>query len=204
MQNNSRQQDKDQDEEQDEEQNEGNPACEGEAEIHEVEIVPAKKKGTPAAFAARHAYHRAVGLKNDKQVFELIVEEGLSTVGAAKRLGMDRASAYRCFHRQMRRLQELEPEEPEKRAHLRLEVEQHLRGILTAAKSQMDDPRHAVVALKTLEQLSRLWGLDKAPELEEAGDYSREEIAARVRLLSPSLEKHARAIEMALSAQGVK
>lgn len=174
------------------------PASGGASETLQVEVV----KKVPPRFKRQTKINKAKGAENDERVWQLVIRKGVSIPDAAKQLGMGTSSAYRCFDRKMERLLSMEPAEPAKQAQLRLETEQHLRHILSVSKEQCDDPRHAVVALKTLEQLSRLYGLDKPAQEDTGSDYSREEVAARVRLLSPALEKHAAQIERALLANG--
>ena len=166
----------------------------------EVAVVVSRDRSgkQPPALRRQSKKWAAIGADTANRVWEQI-RAGKSIPKAAEALGIHYNTAYLAYQRKVAALLEAAPPEGEAREAIRLELDEHLREVLETSKARLSDPRHGAIALKTLEQLAKLHGADKPPEAEDADKMTADQVADRVRLLSPALQAQSERLQAILS-----
>lgn len=178
------------------------PAAEGALEMQVVDNNP-RNGGAGMRLRAGNKKCKAKGAENREQSWDLVIRQGLPISQAAKKLGLSYKTVWAHYTARLDEILEAQSPNGPNADRYRLEVEEHLREELGKAKEQSaDDPRYAAIALKTLEQLARLWGVDKGPTAEVATEtISAQEISDKLRLMSPALAGRKEQLERILEGQ---
>jgi hypothetical protein len=151
--------------------------------------------GVPLTKAARARRREAVAAERQVEAFRWRADEGLSFEEIAVRLGVSRATAWKCYQRELATVREL-VDPYEVREHVAVQLHRLDRALGTAVVI-MDDPDQAAdVRLRAIDRVlrveerrARLLGLDR-PARAELG----------IRPLSPREELSSEQVEEELAS----